>query len=105
MIETWGFSEDIKGINLMMMMTMRRMTMRWGTTMRTTTSTRTTTIIRVSQLWDMIDTWGFCKDIKGITFLVVVLHLVVIVIIIMRLMPLMSLMSSRNPQVYIMFQS
>ena len=55
MIETWGFCEDIKdinGINLMMMMTMRRMTMRWRITTRMTTTTRTTIMIRVSQVWD-----------------------------------------------------
>ena len=52
MIETWGFCEDINGINLMMMMTMRRMTMRWRITTRMTTTTRTTIMIRVSQVWD-----------------------------------------------------
>ena len=38
--------------------------MRWRTTTRTMITTRTTTIIRVAQLWDMIETWGFCEDIK-----------------------------------------
>ena len=49
-IETWGFREDIKdikGINLMMMTTMRRTKMRWRTT------TRMTTLTRVSQLWNL----------------------------------------------------
>ena len=54
MIETWGFREDIRdinGINLMMMITMKRMTTMRMTT-RWRTRTRTTTMIRVSQLWD-----------------------------------------------------
>ena len=32
----------------------------------------TTTMTRVSQLWDLIDTWGFredIKDVKGIGFM------------------------------------
>mgnify|MGYP006936303066 CR=1 FL=1 len=28
------------------------------------TTTRTTTMTRVSQLWDLIETWGFREDIK-----------------------------------------
>ena len=72
MIETWGFREDIKdvkSIGLMMMTTMRRRTMRWMTMTRTTTTTRTTTMTRVSQLLDLIETWGFRKlhDIKCMT--------------------------------------
>ena len=28
--------------------------------------TNTATMTRVSQLWDLIETWGFCEDIKDI---------------------------------------
>ena len=28
-----------------------------------------TTMTRVSQLWDWIETWSFCKDIKGISLM------------------------------------
>ena len=30
------------------------------------TRTRTTTMTRVSQIWDLIETLGFCEDIKDI---------------------------------------
>ena len=61
-----------------MMITMRRMTIRWRTSTRTMTSTRTITItmIRVSQPWDKIETWGFhedIKDIKGIKFMMMMM--------------------------------
>ena len=67
MIETWGFLEDIKGTKGMDLLRMmrRRTTTRWRTTMRRRTTTRTTTTSRTSQLWDLIETWGFRKDIKG----------------------------------------
>ena len=32
----------------------------------TTKTTRTATLTRVSQLWDLIDTWGFREDIKEV---------------------------------------
>ena len=54
-IETCGFHEDIKdskGMNLMMMITRRRITTRWRTTTRTTTTTRIKTRLRLSQFWD-----------------------------------------------------
>ena len=70
---TWDFHEetkDIEGIKLMMMMTMRTMTMRWRTTTRMTTTLRTTTIIRVAQLWDMIETWGFLHLVIILLFVI-----------------------------------
>jgi hypothetical protein len=45
-------------IMVVMTMTMRRMTTRWRIT------TKTTPIIKVSQLWDMIETWGFQENTK-----------------------------------------
>ena len=34
--------------------------------MMTTITTRTKTTIRVTQLWDFIEAWCFCEDIKDI---------------------------------------
>ena len=50
---------------LMLMMTRRRMTMRWRTTTRWRIMTMTTTTSRISQLWDWIGAWGVHEDIKG----------------------------------------
>ena len=38
-------------------------------TTTTSTTTRRTTITRVSQVWDMIETWGFCENIKDTMYI------------------------------------
>ena len=46
------------------MTTTTRITTRTTTKTRTTTTSRTTTRTGGSQLWNMIETWGFWEDIK-----------------------------------------
>ena len=48
------------------MMMMTRMMSRWRTTTRMITTIWTRIMTRVYQLWDYIETWGFCVDIKDI---------------------------------------
>ena len=49
----------------MTMMTILMMMTTMMTTI-TTTTTRMTTTMRISQLWDLIEAWGFYKDINDI---------------------------------------
>ena len=51
-------------LQMMMMMTRKRMTMSWMTTMRWRATTSMTTMTSVSQLLDEIETLGFCESIK-----------------------------------------
>ena len=50
--------------------------------MMTTRKTRTITITQVSHFGNLIETWGFCEDIKKITGIIAVIIFIDVIIIV-----------------------
>ena len=57
--------------------------------------------IRVSRIWDMIETWGFCEDIKDINGINLMMMMMMMRMIMIMMMMMMIISLSKREERFI----